>query len=90
VKYTSKPDVTAVRTSSKPENHPLDLCGVFDCVPLFPFPKSISYRGMASFDKVKGKDRFVIADVGGKPVVIYISAPTAGKAHEFFRRRGRC
>ena len=42
-------DVTDVMYDSKPENHPLDLCGDGTCVPLFPFPESSVYSGIVSF-----------------------------------------
>jgi hypothetical protein len=67
-----------VTTASTPEKYPRDLCDKSPCVPLFPasgFPS-----GIVSYDH--WKDRFIIVEVGGEPVVIDIGAP-AGKFDDF-------
>jgi hypothetical protein len=58
-----------VTDSSMPENFPRDLCGREPCVPLFRTDESITsdYGG--------GKAQYVIVDVGGETVIIYVAAP---------------
>jgi hypothetical protein len=61
-----------VTHSSTPENYPRGLCGEH-CVSLYP-PWISSTKGF--------KDRFIIVEVEGKPVVIDVAAP-AGKFDTF-------
>ena len=58
-----------VTTTSALENYPQEQC-IQPCVLLYPASESaiVSYEG--------SKDRFVIVDVGGKTVLIDVSAPT--------------
>jgi uncharacterized protein YjbI with pentapeptide repeats len=64
-----------VTLSSTPENYPRDLCGEH-CVALFPPGIISSTKGF--------KDRFIIVEVEGKPVVIDVSAASAENKFEDF------
>jgi hypothetical protein len=64
-----------VMETSTPENYPQDICGEQPCVPLFPpGPTMLIPEGV--------KNRFVIADVEDKTVVINVVAP-ADESEEF-------
>jgi uncharacterized protein YjbI with pentapeptide repeats len=72
-------DVTA---SSTLEDYPRKVCGREPCVPLYPSSGSPIF---AQPSDAGWKDRYVIVDVGGEPVVINFSAPK-DEADNFFQK----